>query len=160
MYRQVMDTDRMAKDTEIVAARREKLAKWIDLKFHGLQEAFIADAMTRGYKINQGELSALLRHKSFGEKKALKLEQQGSMPKGYLVHPLRQEASASSPRELAEMGIVVTALARALALSIPAAGMEFAAELERMKPPPDTFPASILEAVLSELPALRSRNRT
>jgi hypothetical protein len=155
-----MDTDPMARDTEIVVARRERLANWIDRKFRGSQEAFIADALGRGYKINQGELSALLRHKSFGEKKALKLEEQGAMPKGYLVHPLRPGAAATASRELAEMSIVVSALARALALSIPAAGIEFVDELERMKPPPDTFPANILEAVRSELPALRNRNRT
>lgn len=149
----------MAQNTDIVKARRERLADWIAHKF-GSQEAFRADALKRGHKINQGELSALLSHKSFGEKKARKLEVQAAMPEDYLVHPLRQELPDNASRELAGMTVVVSALARALALSIPAAGAEFVGELERMKPPPNTFPASILEAVRSELPALRNRNRT
>lgn len=151
----------MAKDTDIVAERRRKLAAWIDRRFGGSQEAFRADAELRGHKINQGELSALLKEegKSFGENKALKLETQAQMPKDYLVHPLHRTPPGLAPRELAEIGVVIQALARALALSIPAAGAEFVDELDEMKPPPDTFPASILEAVRSELPLLRNRNR-
>jgi len=155
-----MDTSTMARDTDIVAERRRKLADWINRKFGGSQQAFIADAKKRGHEINQGELSALLSHKSFGEKKALRLEAQAAMPKGYLVHPLPLDPSGNASREVAELGVVVSALARALALSIPAAGLEFVSELARMKPAPDTFPANILEAVQSELPALRNRSRT
>lgn len=150
----------MARDTEIVAARRARLAEWIDRECGGSQTAFIAAAKTRGYNVNQGELSALLKDKSFGENKAQTLEIQGAMPKGYLVHPLLAPFPQFAIRELAEMGVVMQALARALALSIPPAGAEFVDELDRMKPPQGSFAASIVEAVRAELPLSRTRTRT
>jgi hypothetical protein len=72
-----MDTD------EIIAARRAALRKWIDDHYEGVQERYRAAA-----EINQGELSGLLRDKSFGEKRASSLEKQSpGMPEGYLVSP-------------------------------------------------------------------------
>jgi len=79
----------MATDDEIVAARRARLSAWIADHFDGSQAAFI-----RATKINQGELSALLANKPFGEKKARKLEGQAKMPEGYLEHPLERAPSS------------------------------------------------------------------
>lgn len=71
-----------AHDSPIVTARRQRLQEWLDANFDGKQALFIAAT-----GINQGELSGLLRNKSFGEKKAEALEQQAKMPAGYLVYP-------------------------------------------------------------------------
>lgn len=73
----------MASTADIVAARRARLRAWIDERHAGVQQGFIAAT-----GINQGELSALLGSKSFGEKKARALELAAKMPDGYLVAPL------------------------------------------------------------------------
>lgn len=83
-----------AHDSPIVAARRQRLQEWIEANYEGKQTLFISAT-----GINQGELSGLLRSKSFGEKKAEALEQQAKMPIGYLVYPfglnrLAEEAPA------------------------------------------------------------------
>lgn len=82
----------MPADTPLVAARRIALREWIDTHYAGKQAAFIAVA-----KINQGELSGLLQSKSFGEKKAAKLERASKMPDGYLVNPLAIAQVAAKP---------------------------------------------------------------
>lgn len=64
---------------EIAARRRINLKAWIDNHFDGKQAAFVEHT-----GINQGELSALLRDKSFGEKKARTLEHQAGMPDFWL----------------------------------------------------------------------------
>lgn len=64
---------------DIVTNRRLKLQHLIDTAFGGSQASFIAKT-----DINQGELSGLLRSKSFGEKKARKIEQQVGIDSGYL----------------------------------------------------------------------------
>ncbi|URL59596.1 helix-turn-helix transcriptional regulator [Luteibacter flocculans] len=71
------------------AVRRSQLQAWIDEKFAGVQNAFLADIAARtGTPANQGELSGLLSgKKSFGEKKARKLEGQAGMPAGWLDRP-------------------------------------------------------------------------
>lgn len=69
----------MKADTPIVATRRRRLREWIDAHHGGSQAAFVL-ATT----INQGELSGLLRDKSFGEKKAAAIEASANMPTGYL----------------------------------------------------------------------------
>lgn len=71
-------------DSETQANRRRQLQRWIDEKFNGLQSAFIASTNDGNKQLNQGELSALLRTKSFGERRAASLEAQAHMPKGYL----------------------------------------------------------------------------
>lgn len=73
----------MTDEDPIHAARRARLQAWIDDNYDGKQVRFIAAT-----GINQGELSALLKAKSFGEKKAATLEAQAGMPKGYLVNAL------------------------------------------------------------------------
>lgn len=69
-----------------VAVRRRRLQDWIDQRFGGVQSAFLEDIASRtGKPANQGELSGLLSgKKSFGEKKARKLEQQAGMPPSWL----------------------------------------------------------------------------
>lgn len=69
----------MTTNSPVVAYRRKRLKQWIDDHFNGVQQEFIAAT-----GINQGELSGLLRTKSFGEKRARRLEEQANMPMGYL----------------------------------------------------------------------------
>lgn len=73
-------------DTEdpVVANRRSRLKLWIDTNCDGSQKLFIASTNDGEKQINQGELSGLLRTKSFGEKRARALERQARMPLGYL----------------------------------------------------------------------------
>lgn len=81
-----MDTTGMPTEPANVAVRRRQLQAWIDDKFAGVQSAFLADIAARtGQPANQGELSGLLSgKKSFGEKKARKLEEQAGMPAAWL----------------------------------------------------------------------------
>lgn len=69
---------------DAVANRRRQLQRWIDEKFNGVQTAFIASTNDGQKQLNQGELSGLLKTKSFGEKRAHTLEIQAHMPPGYL----------------------------------------------------------------------------
>jgi phage repressor protein C with HTH and peptisase S24 domain len=70
---------RMKIQDSITNTRRANLARWIKDHCEGQQAKFVE--LTG---INQGELSSLLKDKSFGEKKARKLEQQAGMPPLYL----------------------------------------------------------------------------
>lgn len=78
----------------IVEIRRKKLQHLIDTRFKGSQAAFVEKT-----EINQGELSGLLRQKSFGEKKARKIELLLGLPPGYLdtsgtddkIDPIKKE---------------------------------------------------------------------
>lgn len=70
----------IAKDEE---NRRVQLKRWIDEHFNGVQMAFI-----KAHKLNQGEISALLRGgRTFGEIKARTIESQAKMPEKYLDIP-------------------------------------------------------------------------
>lgn len=72
-------------DSPETAIRRVMLRRWIDEQCQGLQTTFIESTGKNGGKeINQGELSGLLKSKSFGEKKARALEKASGMPAGYL----------------------------------------------------------------------------
>lgn len=64
---------------DIQSIRRSRLAELISQKYEGSQAKFIEQTGE-----NQGEISALLRTKSFGEKKARKLEQKCNLPAGWL----------------------------------------------------------------------------
>ncbi|MCG9075389.1 S24 family peptidase [Laribacter hongkongensis] len=68
---------------EIVQNRRARLRLWIDQHCAGSQAQFVSQT-----GINQGELSGLLRTKSFGEKKARSLEGMVGMPSGWLDQPM------------------------------------------------------------------------
>ena len=59
--------------------RRHNLRQWITQHHNGQQTKF-----AQAIAINQGELSALLKNKSFGEKKARKIEQAANMPDMWL----------------------------------------------------------------------------
>ena len=75
----------MTKEDDPVAAnRRRQLRKWIDTHCGTSQAVFIASTNDGIKQINQGELSALLKNKSFGERRARSLEKQSGMPSGYL----------------------------------------------------------------------------
>ncbi|MDO1508893.1 MULTISPECIES: bifunctional 3,4-dihydroxy-2-butanone-4-phosphate synthase/GTP cyclohydrolase II [unclassified Neisseria] len=64
---------------DTVERRRHNLRQWIARLYGGQQAQFVAATA-----INQGELSALLKNKSFGEKKARKIEQTAGMPAMWL----------------------------------------------------------------------------
>ena len=63
----------------ITELRRTNLRQWIDERYGGRQALFAQTAA-----VNPGELSALLKNKSFGEKKARKIEQAAAMPAMWL----------------------------------------------------------------------------
>lgn len=65
--------------TDTAGLRRRNLRQWIAEHYGGLQNRF-AEAVA----LNTGELSALLKNKSFGEKKARKIEQAAKMPAFWL----------------------------------------------------------------------------
>lgn len=66
-------------DSEITRNRRNNLRNWIENECENSQAKFVEIT-----GINQGELSGLLRDKSFGEKKARSLESQAGMPNLWL----------------------------------------------------------------------------
>lgn len=63
----------------VVAIRRARLSQVITDHFDGKQAKFVEKT-----GINAGELSALMRNKPFGEKKARKLEKQLGLPSLWL----------------------------------------------------------------------------
>jgi hypothetical protein len=69
---------------DVVAHRRARLRLWINTYFNESQAAFIADCALHGHELNQGEISGLLKKKSFGEKRARSLELQSRMTPGWL----------------------------------------------------------------------------
>lgn len=69
----------LMKTIDVVTRRRANLRAWIDDNYDGAQARFVDDT-----GINQGELSGLLRSKSFGEKKARALEIEARMPPDWL----------------------------------------------------------------------------
>lgn len=68
----------------IVANRRARLRAWIDAHFGGSHTLFIASTNDGKKQLNQGELSALLKSKTFGERRARSLELMAHMPLRYL----------------------------------------------------------------------------
>lgn len=75
---------------EEVRNRRARLQQWIDERYDGRAADFI-----RENKLNQGEISGLLREKSFGSVKARNLEEQAGMPPRYLDSHDAQEQRAT-----------------------------------------------------------------
>ena len=71
-------------DDPIVANRRARLRAWIETRFGGSHAMFIASTNNGEKQLNQGELSGLLRSKSFGERRARSLEAMAHMPPRYL----------------------------------------------------------------------------
>lgn len=64
---------------EIQDIRRARLAQLIEEKYEGSQAKYVDETGE-----NQGETSALLRSKSFGERKARKIEAKANLPTGWL----------------------------------------------------------------------------
>lgn len=80
--------------------RRRQLRRWIHDHFDGSQAQFILSTNDGKNQINQGELSGLLGKKSFGEKRARRLERQAKMPTFYLEERegVRHPLVASEPQ--------------------------------------------------------------
>ncbi|ALN79478.1 hypothetical protein [Lysobacter antibioticus] len=78
-------------DNPKVATRRARLQAWIDQHHGGKQADFV-----RAHNLNQGEISLLLKNKSFGEKRAAALEKAAGMPAGYLSSEADDESHESS----------------------------------------------------------------
>lgn len=76
---------------DVVSIRRKRLKQVIDEKFSGKQTRLV-----EATGINAGELSALMRDKPFGEKKARSLEKQAGLPGGYLDRPFDQKREQSA----------------------------------------------------------------
>ena len=88
--------------TSQAEVRRELLKRWIKDYFDDSQARFIEHCADRGHDINQGELSSLLKNKSFGEKKARSLEAAAGMPdrhlEGYgMSRPIQRPLIAAEP---------------------------------------------------------------
>ncbi|MFC5920373.1 bifunctional 3,4-dihydroxy-2-butanone-4-phosphate synthase/GTP cyclohydrolase II [Neisseria weixii] len=83
----------------ITELRRHNLRLWINRHCGGQQARLVAAT-----GINQGELSALLKNKSFGEKKARKIERDAAMPEMWLdtVHtPTPSDSKESKTMNIA-----------------------------------------------------------
>ncbi|RYD94408.1 MAG: hypothetical protein EOP50_09560 [Sphingobacteriales bacterium] len=89
-------------DDSVTANRRRQLRRWLDVMFDGNQSAFGASTADGEHQINQGELSGLLRKKSFGEKRARRLERQARMPAGYLDSTSEPNDTKLTPFTVAE----------------------------------------------------------
>lgn len=76
--------------------RRARLRQWIDERFQGSQAEFVS-----AHKLNQGEISALLKDKSFGGVKARNLEAQTGMPEHYLEQRSSEEGESALQRTAA-----------------------------------------------------------
>ena len=124
----------MADNKEIQDARRRRLAEWIKTHFDGKQSAFIAKT-----GINQGELSGLLKAKSFAENKAIAIEKGAGMPDGYLRNPT-YDAGVSGDHyvvapavhadgDVLALQMAFQSLITALQMSAPIAARDFAVQL-------------------------------
>jgi hypothetical protein len=77
---------------EIQDIRRARLAQLIQEKYGGSQARFVDETGE-----NQSEVSGLLRAKSFGERKARKLETKCELPQGWLdIDPGPNDAAKTS----------------------------------------------------------------
>ena len=88
-----------------VDLRRHNLRQWI-MRLHGGQQAAFAAAVA----INPGELSSLLKNKSFGEKKARKIEQAAGMPAMWLDSNHDDLPAATSSTSLPEANTTMSTI--------------------------------------------------
>ena len=88
---------------DTIANRRLRLAQLIDERFGGSQAAFVDHTNE-----NQGEVSALLKNKSFGEKKARSLEQKCGLPSGWLdeVAGSHDENTKTAPKPMGRVPLI------------------------------------------------------
>ena len=82
----------MPSPINIAELRRRNLREWINRLHQGRQIDFVSAT-----GINQGELSALLKNKPFGERKARKIEHSAGMPALWLDTDHSSPASAPQP---------------------------------------------------------------
>lgn len=115
-------------DSPVVANRRSQLQRWIDIHHGGSQKSLIAHTNDGKRQLNQGELSGLLKNKSFGEKKARALETQAGMPAGYLD----QQSTQPNPFALAETNeTVVTVTPMLRSWPFPSVSLERLMQLKK-----------------------------
>ena len=84
----------MPSPINITELRRRNLREWIDRLHQGRQIDFVSAT-----GINQGELSALLKNKPFGERKARKIEHSAGMPALWLDTDHSSLTSAPQPTQ-------------------------------------------------------------
>ena len=84
----------MPSPTNITELRRRNLREWINRLHQGRQIDFVSAT-----GINQGELSALLKNKPFGERKARKIEHSAGMPALWLDTDHSSPTSAPQPTD-------------------------------------------------------------
>ncbi|OAM16584.1 3,4-dihydroxy-2-butanone-4-phosphate synthase [Eikenella corrodens] len=84
----------MPSPINITELRRRNLREWINRLHQGRQIDFVSAT-----GINQGELSALLKNKPFGERKARKIEHSAGMPALWLDTDHSSPASAPQPTD-------------------------------------------------------------
>lgn len=127
LYLRVKQTSLMSDEAKVVVeTRRRRLREWIDAHYGGLQAAFKDDV-----GINQGELSGLLSSKSFGEKRARRLEQQARMPSFYLDREQARQGAkdgdvAELKRQVESLMVVIASLIGVTARHRPLEGEEIA----------------------------------
>ena len=90
--------------------RRHNLRLWIDRIHQGRQALFVAET-----GINQGELSALLKNKAFGERKARKIEQSAGMPALWLDTPQDTPATPNTPTSTVSKNMQISPIPEILA---------------------------------------------
>ena len=91
----------LSNDDPAIANRRARLREWIDTHFGGSLTLFIASTNNGEKQMNQGELSALLRNKTFGERRARSLELMAHMPPRYLEGPANSAQATQTQAHLA-----------------------------------------------------------
>jgi len=91
---------RTTETERVVANRRRQLQRWIDDRHNGVKVSFIESTNDGTRQINQGEVSALLKTKSFGEKRARSLEVLAGMPTRYLESDLSPAEALARGGEL------------------------------------------------------------
>lgn len=114
--------------------RRARLAQLIHERFDDSQASFIAHTGE-----NQGEVSGLLKTKSFGEKKARKLESKCGLPPGWLD---ASEDAAPLSSEFAPVAIAESDDPRFVA--IPKVALRLSAGITSLQTEPDNFDGDTL----------------
>ena len=102
----------MPSPINITELRRRNLREWIDRLHQGRQIDFVSAT-----GINQGELSALLKNKPFGERKARKIEHSAGMPALWLDtdHSSPTSAPQSTQRNTRPMSTPIATIPEILA---------------------------------------------
>lgn len=132
-YREVSicDSSKIMDTESTMEVRRNRLRQLIDQKFGRSQAKMVA-----AIGINAGELSGLLRSKSFGEKKARHLEQQMGLPRGYFDQT--ESYQPTKKRLLAKAEFILAQGNEAQIQAVEAVIDSFIAQCDRRHATPDT----------------------